>query len=81
MIHMKTMGNKPSPLKSFLKDNYKNYIFNFNIKSINQDEWEFDSIEIPSGNLNYDDMLNIIISEKYPSDKMQAIINNYILEP
>lgn len=29
----------------------------------------------------YNGLVNKIISYKYPNDKMQAIINNYLLEP
>lgn len=31
--------------------------------------------------LDYDNIVNAIISKEYPSDKMQAIINNYLLDP
>lgn len=31
--------------------------------------------------LDYDSIVNIIISKEYPNDKMQAIINNYLLDP
>lgn len=30
--------------------------------------------------LDYDSIVNAIISKEYPSDKMQAIINNYLLD-
>lgn len=31
--------------------------------------------------LDYDSIVNAIISKEYPDDKMQAIINNYLLDP
>lgn len=31
--------------------------------------------------LDYDSIVNVIISKEYPNDKMQAIINNYLLDP
>lgn len=31
--------------------------------------------------LDYDSIVNAIISEEYPNDKMQAVINNYLLDP
>lgn len=31
--------------------------------------------------LDYDSIVNAIISKEYPNDKMQAIINNYLLDP
>lgn len=30
--------------------------------------------------LDYDSIVNAIIAKEYPSDKMQAIINNYLLD-
>ena len=30
--------------------------------------------------LDYDSIVNAIVSKDYPSDKMQAIINNYLLD-
>lgn len=30
--------------------------------------------------LDYDSIVNAIISKEYPNDKMQAIINNYLLD-
>lgn len=31
--------------------------------------------------LDYDSIVNAIVSKEYPNDKMQAIINNYLLDP
>lgn len=31
--------------------------------------------------LDYDSIVNAIISKEYPNDKMQAVINNYLLDP
>lgn len=31
--------------------------------------------------LDYDSITNAIMSREYPNDKMQAIINNYLLDP
>lgn len=31
--------------------------------------------------LDYDSIVNAIVSREYPNDKMQAIINNYLLDP
>ena len=30
---------------------------------------------------NYDNIVSTIITKKYPSDKMQAVVNNYLLDP
>lgn len=31
--------------------------------------------------LDYDSIVNAIVSKEYPNDKMQAVINNYLLDP
>ena len=36
---------------------------------------------VPFKDFGYDGFVNSIISRKYPSDKMQAVINNYLLDP
>lgn len=38
-------------------------------------------IEMPLGVDDYDSEVNAIISAKYPSDVMQSVINNYLLNP
>lgn len=32
-------------------------------------------------NWDYDSIVSAIISERYPSDRMQAVVNNYLLSP
>lgn len=43
--------------------------------------YKYYSIEMPLGVDDYDSEVNAIVSAKYPSDAMQAIINNYLLSP
>ena len=38
-------------------------------------------VVLQPGTINYDGIVNQLITSKYPSDKMQAIINNYLAEP
>lgn len=51
--------------------------------SINDTENLKDPIEFIIGPTEYcyDGLVNRLISYKYPNDKMQAIINNYLLDP
>ena len=53
---------------------------NFNITKT-QDGYQFDSTTLKPGKWDYDSIVNGLVSEVYPNDKMQAIINNYLLEP
>ena len=53
------------------------------IVSINDTENLTDPIEFILGPTEYcyDGLVNKLVSYKYPNDKMQAIINNYLLDP
>lgn len=56
------------------------YFVNLNIEF--KDGWYiFDQIEIEFNKWNYSGVVDALIQYKYPIDKMQAVINNYLLEP
>lgn len=44
------------------------------------DEWRWMAVQLPVGGLSYDVIVDAIITAKYPNDKMQAVINNYLLD-
>lgn len=53
-----------------------------NLNSEFQDGWYiFDQIKIEFDKWNYSGVVDALISFKYPIDKMQATINNYLLDP
>lgn len=57
------------------------YVIRFNIKydeSVN--DWVFNEVKLPYGKFDYSTIINALIEFKYPNDKMQAIINNYLLD-
>ena len=58
--------------------NYKT--INFDIKEV-EEGFEWKSIEIPQTKWDYAGVVDVLIQYKYPIDKMQAVINNYLLEP
>lgn len=39
------------------------------------------TIQLGFSKYNYNGIVDALVSYKYPTDKMQAIINNYLLEP
>lgn len=43
--------------------------------------YRYYSIEMPLGVDDYDSEVNAIILARYPSDVMQSVINNYLLNP
>lgn len=58
--------------------NYKT--INFDIKEVDEGfEWE--SVDMPQTKWDYSGVVDALVSHKYPNDKMQAVINNYLLEP
>ena len=57
--------------------NYKT--INFDIKEV-EEGFEWKSIEIPQTKWDYAGVVDALVQRKYPIDKMQAVINNYLLD-
>ena len=53
---------------------------NFNIKEV-EDGFKWDCVTMPYVDFEYGKIVDAIVTFKYPNDKMQAVINNYLLEP
>ncbi len=45
------------------------------------DTYKYQTYTLKPAVLDYDSIVNAIISKEYHNDKMQAIINNYLLDP
>ena len=43
------------------------------------DGYKWKSYTLPPNVLDYDSIANAIISDEYPTDKMQSVINNYLI--
>ena len=43
--------------------------------------YEWERVEIPAGRFDYGGIIDALVTFKYPIDKMQSVINNYLLEP
>jgi hypothetical protein len=43
--------------------------------------YEWERVEIPAGRFDYGGIIDALVTFKYPIDKMQAVINNYLLDP
>lgn len=54
---------------------------NFNIESVEDEQYNFSfySVIVPLARWNYDYIVSAIIEAEYPNDRMQAVINNYLL--
>ena len=56
------------------------YDINFNIVK-EQDWYSYEQVKIPNGRFDYGGIVDSLVQYKYPNDKMQSVINNYLLEP
>ena len=51
----------------------------YNIAYITRDNYRY--VTLPPGIPTRSDVINAVITEEYPLDKMEAVINNYLLDP
>lgn len=65
-------------IETIVLNHKKTYLIKFNIIQ-DGNKVTYDTVQIV-GELTYDNIVNAIVSYKYPADKMQAIINNYLLD-
>ena len=77
---MVTSVTKPSLAEMMIINATKQYFVNIEVNQVG-DNYEYEHIDIPVGKFNYSGVVDALISYKYPIDKMQAVINNYLLEP
>lgn len=59
----------------------KQRTINFNITQMGENEYKYCSVSLGPGIWNYEAIVSALVNEIYPNDKMQAVINNYLLEP
>lgn len=78
---MLMIGIKPkNKYERVVIDHIEHYIINYDIQ-FNKDKNLFQWNSVRVDNLIYDEIVSAIIRDKYSNDKMQAIINNQLLEP
>lgn len=72
-------NNTPKIVDSYTVRGVNYKTINFDIKEVDEGfEWE--SVEMPQTKWNYSGVVDALIQYKYPIDKMQAVINNYLLD-
>ena len=56
---------------------------NINIEKVDNDteRYRFSSVTLPVGQYDRATVISAIIRQRYSDDEMQAIINNYLLDP
>lgn len=70
--------NNMNKIETIVLNHKKTHLIKFNIIQ-DGNKVTYDTVQIV-GELTYDNIVNAIISYKYPIDKMQAIVNNYLLD-
>lgn len=74
-------NTKPNFVEYEIIGGTKRFRINLNIVEVRYGWYEWDSYDIPLGKFTYEGIIDELITYKYPNDKMQAVINNYLLEP
>ena len=70
---------KPNIVETYIEFATKRYAVNIDVAHT-IDGWEYDRVIIPAGKWNYSGVVDALVQYKYPIDKMQAVINNYLLD-
>ena len=73
-------NNAPNRVDSYTIRGVNYKTVNFDIREVDEGfEWE--SVDMPQTKWNYAGVVDALVQHKYPIDKMQAVINNYLLDP
>lgn len=77
-------GNeKPDSIKKLHRLGQIQHTVNFNIEEINENGYKYrwQSVTLEIGVFTYPAIVSAIVTERYPSDQMQAVVNNYLGDP
>lgn len=77
-------GNeKPANIEMKLRLGQRQFTINFNIEKLKKQAYKYrwQSVKLEPGVWAYGPIVNAIVTERYPEDTMQAIVNNYLMEP
>lgn len=71
---------KPDILETYVLGGVRRY--DINIDVVQEGEmYKWEQVNVPIEKWNYSGVVDTLIQYKYPIDKMQAVINNYLLDP
>lgn len=71
---------KPILVETYVLGGIRKYYINIDVV-FDGELWSWEEIHIPDGHFEYASIVDALVQYKYPIDKMQAVINNYLLEP
>lgn len=70
---------EPNLVDTYLVNGRRWYDININVTQ-HGNIYRWEQLTIPSDKFDYSGVVDSLIVYKYPNDKMQAIINNYLLD-
>lgn len=70
---------KPDILETYVLGGLRRYDINIDIVQ-DGEMYKWEQVNVPIEKWNYSGVVDALISHKYPIDKMQAVINNYLLD-
>ena len=76
---MVTSDTKPQLVEKYIQFATQRYNINIDVVEV-ENGYEYNQVEIPVGKFDYSGVVDALIQYKYPIDKMQAVINNYLLD-
>lgn len=72
--------SKPSFINNYIIGGVRHYDININIE-YDGASYKWEQIHLNDGVWTYSGIVDALVQYKYPIDKMQAVINNYLLDP
>ena len=79
---MKKTSNSEPKLLSISHNRLRQRLVTVAIDVEKTDEgYAYSEVTLQPGTISYDGIVSQLITSRYPSDKMQAIINNYLADP
>lgn len=71
---------KPDILETYVLGGVRRYDININVVQ-DGEMYKWEQVNVPIEKWDYSGIVDALVSYKYPIDKMQAVINNYLLDP
>lgn len=71
---------KPDIIETYILGGVRRYYINIDVVQIGE-MYRWEQVNVPINKWNYSGVVDALVQFKYPIDKMQAVINNYLLDP
>lgn len=71
---------KPDILETYVLGGVRRYDININVVQ-DGEMYKWEQVNVPIEKWDYSGIVDALVQYKYPIDKMQAVINNYLLDP